>query len=136
MNTTFEIDERLAADSAAVINWALCRVRLMNDRTFPWLILVPARPGLKELHDLESVDRGALMAEISRASRGLSEIYRADKINVGAIGNIVPQLHVHVVARFRNDAAWPKPPWGAVPAEPYSAAELEQALARLRTVLV
>ena len=76
------------------------------------------------------------MAEISRASRALSEIYRADKINVGAIGNIVPQLHVHVVARFRNDAVWPKAPWGAVPAEPYSAAELEQALSRLRSVLV
>ena len=135
MSTTFEIHARLEADSVAVVDWPLCRVRLMNDRTFPWLLLVPARVALTELHDLDAADGGILMAEICRASQVLSGLYRPDKINVGAIGNIVPQLHVHVVARFRGDAAWPKPPWGAVPAAPYFASELERVLERLRRAL-
>jgi diadenosine tetraphosphate (Ap4A) HIT family hydrolase len=132
---TFEIHPRLAEDTAEVAVWPLCRVRLMKDRNFPWLILVPARPDLRHLHDLSAADQTTVMGEIARASTALEKIHRPDKINVGAIGNIVPQLHIHVVARFQSDPAWPRPPWGAVPATPYAPADLDATLARLRAEL-
>jgi diadenosine tetraphosphate (Ap4A) HIT family hydrolase len=115
----FRLDPRLAADTLPVGSLKLSRVRLMNDARFPWLVLVPARAGLQELTDLAPADRARLMEEIAAASRALRAVARPDKINVGALGNIVAQLHVHVVARRRGDAAWPGPVWGAGTPEPY-----------------
>lgn len=107
----------------------------MNDSRYPWLILVPARAGLSELHDLSSTDQTVLMGEIDRASRALVGLHEPDKINVGALGNMVPQLHVHVIARFRSDDAWPGPVWGAHPPHAYAATELDEVLKRLRRTL-
>jgi len=131
----FSLHETLAADTVDVARWPLCRVLLMNDSRYPWLILVPARPNKTEIHDLDPADQALLIAEIDRASRALSGLYAPDKINVGAIGNIVPQLHIHIVARFRADDAWPAPVWGAHPPRPYDAAKLDETLKTLRQAL-
>lgn len=108
----FQLDARLAADTLFVAEWNLCRVLLMDDAQFPWLVLVPRREGLAELDDLAEPDRTQLMREIARAMQVLRGVAGCDKLNVGALGNIVRQLHVHVVARRRGDAAWPGPVWG------------------------
>lgn len=132
---TFEVSPRLAADTVAVIDWTLSRVLLMDDRRFPWLILVPRREGLRELHDLDPADRARLVEEISRASTALSRAFKPDKINVGLLGNLVPQLHVHIVARRRDDPAWPGPVWGAGERLPYRAAERVAQLDAVRAAL-
>jgi diadenosine tetraphosphate (Ap4A) HIT family hydrolase len=109
----FHLHPRLEADTTLVADWGLSRLLLMNDARFPWLILVPRRAGLSEIHDLKHAERMVLIEEISRASAGLKTLTGAAKINVGALGNMVPQLHVHVVARRDGDAAWPGPVWGS-----------------------
>lgn len=103
----------------------------MKDRRFPWLILVPEREGVREIHELAAADRAALIEEVARASSALARLFRPDKMNVGALGNVVPQLHVHVVARFASDPAWPGPVWGSGPAVPYPEEELEALLVQL-----
>lgn len=128
----FALHPRLAEDTAPVTDLPLCAVRLMNDARWPWLILVPRREGARELHGLSTADRAAAMDEIALASAVLERLYAPDKLNVGALGNLVPQLHIHVVGRFQGDPAWPGPVWGSGPAVPYDAPALEQALARLR----
>ena len=115
----FHLDARLAADTAFVAEWALCRVLLMDDAQFPWLVLVPRREGLAELDDLADRERAQLMREITRAMKLLRGVAECDKLNVGMLGNIVRQLHVHVVARREGDAAWPGPVWGHGPAHHY-----------------
>jgi diadenosine tetraphosphate (Ap4A) HIT family hydrolase len=132
---TFVLHSRLEADTALVADWALSRVLLMNDARFPWLVLVPRRPNLGELHDLSHPERMVLIEEIARASRGLKTLTGAGKINVGALGNLVPQLHVHVVARKQSDAAWPGPVWGHGASVPYEAPERDALIAQLRQVL-
>lgn len=124
MTAPFTLDPRLAADTVPVCDLALCRVLLMNDARFPWVILVPARPHLCEITDLAPADRLILWDEVTRTSDFLRETFTPTKINIGALGNIVRQLHVHVVARFDGDAAWPGPVWGAGVAEPYESAQL------------
>lgn len=114
------LDPRLAADSVAVADLALCHIRLMNDTTYPWLLLIPRREGAVEIADLSREDRMQLMDEIALASSALRAQTGCDKLNVAALGNMVPQLHVHVIARFQGDAAWPGPVWGRAPAEPYA----------------
>ena len=128
---TFQLDPRLAADSIALARWALCQVRLMNDANYPWLVLVPEQPDLRDLHDLAPDHLPAMMDEIVRASRALQAVFRPEKLNVAAIGNIVPQLHVHVVARFATDPAWPKPVWGAVPPRAYEPHALDMRMKAL-----
>ena len=128
----FVLNETLEADTAFVADWPLCRVLLTNDATYPWLILVPMRDGLRDFHDLAQADRPAAMDEIDRASRALQDIHQPDKMNVAALGNMVPQLHIHVIARFTDDPAWPGPIWGKVPAEPYDDAALAATVERLR----
>ena len=128
----FALDPRLAADTVPVAELALCSVRLMDDQRFPWLILVPRRPGLAELDDLDAAARAVLIEEVARAGAALRAAVPCDKLNVGALGNIVRQLHVHVVARREGDAAWPGPVWGfASPARyvPERCKELSAALA-------
>jgi diadenosine tetraphosphate (Ap4A) HIT family hydrolase len=117
--TTFTLHPRLAADTVFVADWGLSRVLLMNDACYPWLILVPRVAGAVEIFDLFHTDRTTLMEEIARAAQALKSISGAQKINVGALGNLVPQLHVHVVARSAGDAAWPGPVWGQGSAVPY-----------------
>ena len=117
----FTLDPRLAADTAFIADWDLSRVLLMNDARYAWLILVPRRPGAVELSDLSSPHRTTLMNEIARAVQMLKQQTGAAKINVGALGNVVPQLHIHIVARNPGDPAWPGPVWGHSPAVPYTA---------------
>jgi diadenosine tetraphosphate (Ap4A) HIT family hydrolase len=129
----FSLHPRLEADTVFVADWTLSRVLLMNDARYPWLILVPRRADAVELFELDEADRAVLTEEIARASRGLKALRKAAKINIGALGNLVPQLHVHVVARSPGDAAWPGPVWGQGAAVPYrspaaSAAEVVNAL--------
>lgn len=131
----FKLHGRLAAETVTVVDWPLCRVLLMDDSTYPWLILVPRRAGSVELHDLDAADRAVLVEEIARASAALKAETGADKINVGALGNVVSQLHVHVIARFTADPAWPRPVWGATAARPYDAAARDGMVERLRRVL-
>jgi diadenosine tetraphosphate (Ap4A) HIT family hydrolase len=131
LTAPFTLDPRLAADTVPLVDLALCRVLLMNDARFPWLILVPTRPDLCEITDLDPADRDVLWHEITRASDLLRAEFTPTKINIGALGNIVRQLHIHVVARFDGDAAWPGPVWGAGVAEPYDAAALATIGARM-----
>lgn len=108
----FALDPRLAADTRLVAALPLCDVLLMNDARYPWLILVPRRAGLVEIADLDTGGQAALWQEVSRATAALRAVVRCDKLNLGALGNIVRQLHVHLVARVEGDAAWPGPVWG------------------------
>ncbi|MGP9822785.1 HIT domain-containing protein [Salinarimonas sp. NSM] len=130
--TGFALDPRLEADTRPVGDLSLSSVLLMNDARFPWLILVPRRPGLVEIADLAEGDAQALMAEIRVATRVILEVARPDKVNVGALGNIVSQLHVHVLARFASDPAWPGPVWGHGTRIPYPPHAVEALLERLR----
>jgi diadenosine tetraphosphate (Ap4A) HIT family hydrolase len=112
MDEAFTLHERLAADSMEVGRWPLNLVLLMNDASYPWLILVPRRPGLRDLHELAPQDQPVMMAEMVSAAGLVQSVFQAEKMNVAALGNQVPQLHVHVVARFAADPAWPNPVWG------------------------
>ena len=129
---SFELHERLAADTFLVTDLTLCRVLLMNDRRFPWLILVPRRAGLRDFDDVAGAEKADFHAEIDLASAVLREAVAAEKMNVAALGNMVPQLHVHVIARRKNDAAWPRPVWGAVPPLAHDAAEVQNFIGALR----
>lgn len=130
----FELHDRLAADTVTVTDWPLCRIVLMNDATYPWVVMVPRRHGVTEVHELDAGDRAVLVEEIAEAARRLHHHVKADKMNVAALGNVVPQLHVHVIARFVGDAAWPKPIWGVSPARPYGEDALAERVATLRTL--
>lgn len=127
----FTLHPQLAADSVSVYRLELCQVRLILDANYPWLILVPLREGVREMHDLSPREQSLLMAELSRASRVLQEATSANKMNVAALGNMVPQLHIHVIARFTDDGAWPAPIWGAKGATAYEHHERDALVARL-----
>jgi diadenosine tetraphosphate (Ap4A) HIT family hydrolase len=127
----FELDQRLAAASSFVADWPLSRVILMNDARFPWLVLVPRRPGASEVFDLNEADRLTLSREYCRAAERLKKLTGCKKINICAIGNNVPQLHVHVIARNEDDPVWPSPVWSRGYAVPYEPAALDEFLARL-----
>ncbi len=134
--TDFKLDDRLAGDSVPVTDLPLSTVRLMNERSWPWLILVPRRPALVELIDLDAAERSRLMEEIARAAETLRTLYTPDKLNVAALGNFVPQLHIHVIARFRDDPAWPRPVWNVKPSrEPYDEPALSETVRRIAEVL-
>ncbi len=133
--TPFALDPKLAADSAAVTSLGLSDVRLMNDARFPWLLLVPRRAGASEIIDLDKPDRAALFEEINAASEALRTVTRCHKLNVAALGNQVPQLHVHLVARFPDDAAWPGPVWGIGTAVAYPPAERDRLIGMIRSAL-
>ena len=132
---SFKLHPQLEADTVDVATWPLCQVRLMNDSTYPWLILVPQRADMREIHHLMPDDRNRLINEMALAGRLLEDAVKADKINVAALGNRVEQLHVHVIARFTNDPAWPGPVWGARLPEPYDPASLAHTLRMLREAM-
>jgi diadenosine tetraphosphate (Ap4A) HIT family hydrolase len=131
----FELHAQLAADGHVVGDTDLCRVLLMNDARFPWVVLVPRRPGARELHDLDPMDQIQLMGEVSHIAAAMQADWEADKTNVAALGNQVPQLHLHIVMRFKNDAAWPAPIWGKGTPEPYAPEALDETLMRVMACL-
>jgi diadenosine tetraphosphate (Ap4A) HIT family hydrolase len=127
----FELDQRLASASSFVADWPLSRVILMNDARFPWLVLVPRRAGASEIFDLNEADRLTLSREYCRAGERLKVLTGCKKINICAIGNNVPQLHIHVIARSEDDPVWPSPVWSRGYAVPYEPAALAEFLSRL-----
>ena len=116
---SFVLDPQLEADTYGLGRLKLCRVLLLNDARYPWLVLVPEKANLVEVIDLEEADQLQLMREIAMASRALKTLFDPDKLNIGALGNKVRQLHVHVLARFVSDEAWPGPVWGVGDAQSY-----------------
>jgi diadenosine tetraphosphate (Ap4A) HIT family hydrolase len=123
---------QLAADTVIVGDLPLSRVLLMNDANYPWLILVPRNADLVEMIDLNDAEQAQLMREVTLAARALREITAFHKLNIAALGNMVPQLHVHIIARFPHDAAWPKPVWGVMPARAYEREALDNLVQALR----
>jgi diadenosine tetraphosphate (Ap4A) HIT family hydrolase len=133
--TGFSLDPRLAADTYPVISLPLCDVLLMNDARYPWLILVPRRAGTVEISDLDADEQTLLWQEVNRASAALRTVAPCDKLNLGALGNIVRQLHVHIVARREGDAAWPGPVWGNGHATAYKHERFVALITSLRQTL-
>ena len=129
--TGWSLHPQLVADTVPVFELALSCLLVMNDANFPWLILVPRRAGVSEIIDL-GAEQSALMDELALVSQALKDETRCDKLNVAAIGNMVPQLHIHIVARRKDDAVWPKPVWGAVPRRDYAADAMERFVAAIR----
>lgn len=129
--SVFELDPRLARDTLGVADLGLCDLRLMNDSRWPWLILVPKRADVAEFHDLSPLDQTMLTFEMSLVAKALKAETRADKLNLGALGNVVPMLHIHVVARFAGDTNWPGPVWGVAGATPYPGEEAARLAARV-----
>ena len=132
LSPSWSLDPQLARDAETIGDLTLTRVLAMNDANYPWLILVPRIAGAVEIIDLGDAQQAQLMDEIATLSHVLRDVTRCDKLNIAAIGNVVAQLHVHIVARRRDDAAWPRPAWGAVPTRRYDAAELDRFIARIR----
>ncbi|MCW9036115.1 MAG: HIT domain-containing protein [Alphaproteobacteria bacterium] len=120
----FTLHPQFTKDCLEIGDSPFCRVLLMNDRRFPWVILIPKREGVTEIHHLAEADLAGVVGEIAAASKFMESIDGIDKVNVAALGNMVPQLHIHVIARRKSDAAWPKPVWGVGVAEPYSEDEI------------
>jgi len=130
MTQEFILHEKLAADCAVVTDWPLSRILLMKDAAYPWLILVPRLPGLRDLDELTSPDFQEVSREIRSVSKVMKEMFQPTKMNVAALGNQVPQLHLHHIVRFATDPAWPTPVWGKLPAEAYDA----EAIVEIRTL--
>ena len=128
----YELHPQLAADTHPLATLALCDLRLMDDANYPWLVLVPRVAAARELIDLGAEQRRQLSDEIDLASRLLRDVFRPFKLNVAALGNLVPQLHVHVIARFEGDPAWPAPVWGRVAARPYEPEALVERMQALQ----
>lgn len=131
----FELHSDLVRDTVEICRWPLCRVQLMDDATYPWIILVPARAGIREIHELTQPDRAILVEEIARAAEAMQRDFKADKMNVAALGNQTPQLHIHAIARFHGDPAWAGPIWSKVPVRRYPAAERMAMVERMRNLL-
>lgn len=131
----FTLDSRLQQDCLLVGDFPLCRLLLMNDASYPWFILVPRREEVSEIFQLDGADQRQLWQETSLLAETLKDTFAADKMNVATLGNVVSQLHMHVIVRRRDDAAWPAPVWGRQPARPYEDAQIRQIIDKLRLVL-
>ena len=121
--STFQLHPQLAQDTWLVTDLPLCRVLLMNETRYPWVILVPRQQDIREIHELTAMERQPLWQESDQLSRALMKLFKPDKLNIAALGNQVPQLHIHHIARFQTDAAWPAPVWGKFPPQAYTATE-------------
>lgn len=130
----FELDRRLENDSLPVTNLSLCTIRLMNNKRFPWLILIPRREDVSEWIDLSREDQHQLSDEIAIVSHLFQALVTPDKLNIAALGNQVPQLHVHLIARYKGDKAWPNPVWGSE-SEAYSEEESKRFIYDLKTAI-
>lgn len=126
MTAEFTLAPELAKECIELTDWPLCKVLLMNDSQYPWFILVPRQAGLKESIDLSESDQLLLMQESAKLSHLLKDVFTPDKLNVAALGNMVPQLHIHHIARYKTDAAWPAPIWGKHPAVTYTQEQIAQ----------
>ena len=131
----FALDSRLQQDCLLIGDFPLCRLLLMNDSNYPWFILVPRREEVSELFQLDADDQRQLWREATLLAETLKDTFAADKMNVATLGNVVNQLHMHVIVRRREDAAWPAPVWGRHPAQPYSEQQVGQIIDKLRLVL-
>lgn len=131
----FVLHPQLVKDCFVIGQYELCQLLLMNDRHYPWFIMVPQRENISEIYQLDAADQARLWRESADLSENLARHFAADKMNVAALGNVVPQLHVHHIVRYQGDPAWPAPIWGKLPAEPYSDSELQELLTNLIPVL-
>ncbi len=131
----FKLHEKLAADTHKLGSSGSCEILLMNDSAWPWIILVPTVPDIREIYELSKIQQIRLLEDSSALSEGMMEIFRGDKMNVAALGNMVPQLHLHHIVRFEGDPAWPGPVWGRQAPVPYSAEELEKVRKKLQPLL-
>lgn len=132
MTTPFVLHPRIAADTIELRQWPLCAVLLMNDARYPWCVLVPRRPDIREIYELSTADQQQLLRESSALGRALMQAFAGTKLNVAALGNVVPQLHVHHIVRFPGDAAWPGPVWGRHAPRPYEASARGPVVSALR----
>jgi diadenosine tetraphosphate (Ap4A) HIT family hydrolase len=134
MNSTpaWALHPQLERDTILLGDLALSRVLIIKDANYPWLLLVPRRPGITEIIDLDGVEQAQLTVEIDRVARALKTVTACDKLNIAALGNAVPQLHVHIIARRKTDKAWPKPVWGVVPPLGHDDAELKRFMDAMR----
>lgn len=129
---TFQLNPRLAADSMHLGDLPLCQLRLMNDSRFFWLLLIPRLSDAVEITDLNKTDYQQLWQEVRHLSEIIKPLLQADKLNIATLGNMVPQLHLHLIARFKTDAVWPNPAWGSGTAAPYSTEQLQQCSNQLK----
>lgn len=131
----FKLHPQLEKDCLQLGKFTLCQLLLMNDANYPWFILVPTSSDITEIFQLSRNEQQRLQAESSYLSAHLSKLFSADKMNIAAIGNLVPQLHIHHIARYRHDPCWPQPVWGALPPTPYTEKQREALLQKLRSFL-
>lgn len=131
----FELHPQLEADTVDLGASSLCRILLMNDQQFPWLILVPQVEQASEIYQLDKVQQTQLLAEISTVSKTLMQLFSGHKLNTAALGNMVPQLHIHLIVRYTTDLAWPNPVWGRKAASPYNDQQLEEISISLKNKL-
>ena len=127
-----QLHEQLKKDCYVLGNFELCSLLLLDDANYPWFILVPMREQIMEIHQLSDNDQQQLLKESIHFSRCLEDVLQPDKLNIAALGNVVPQLHIHHIARYKNDACWPAPVWGAVEAIPYDEDGLADITARIK----
>ena len=132
---TFQLHPRLEQDCIAIGRFELCRLLMMNDSQYPWFILVPERTDLREIYQLSKADRQLLTEESSYLAENLALLFKADKMNIAAIGNMVPQLHIHHIVRYQTDKAWPAPIWGKFDAVPYTEQQIAEILAQTKEQL-
>lgn len=133
--STWQLHPQLAADTLPVGDLPLSRLLLINDAQYPWCILVPRIAAARELHRLDDADQLQVLRESVALARAMEAVFAPHKMNIAALGNVVPQLHLHHIARYRSDPAWPAPVWGRLPAQPYEAALRDKRLAQLREAL-
>ena len=131
----FTLNPKLEADTFFICDLKISRLLLMNDSNYPWLILVPRQDGLVELTDLSFEEQTEILREINLLGKILKENFAVEKLNIGALGNVVKQLHIHVIGRFQNDAAFPKPVWGAVAAKPYTENTAQDLIKKIKSLL-
>ena len=131
-DSAWTLSAQLKTDTIDIGDLPLSRVLIIKDAHYPWLLLVPRRPDIIEIIDLSEVEQAQLMTEVCRVARALKDITKCDKLNIAALGNLVPQLHVHVIARRVGDAAWPRPVWGVMPPLPHDAEEVQNFISALR----
>lgn len=131
----FQLHPQLQQDSFPVTYFDLCELRLINDSQYPWFILVPQRDNIREIYQLTPVEQQQLQHESCFLAEQLAALYHADKMNIAAIGNIVPQLHIHHIVRYTHDKAWPAPVWGKYAASAYTEAQRDEQLLRLQAIL-
>ncbi|WP_031436590.1 HIT domain-containing protein [Methylobacter tundripaludum] len=132
---TFQLHPRLEQDCITIGRFDLCRLLMMNDSQYPWFILVPERADLQEIYQLNKAERELLTEESSYLAENMAALYKADKMNIAAIGNIVPQLHIHHIVRYQVDKAWPAPVWGKFDAVPYTERQIADNLTRIKARL-